>query len=211
MEPGAVRERRIHERRGHVQPPAGALQHPLHEVTDLLVRQRHGGQFRFAVARHVDLVRRVEPDFLDARIVQERLKRAKPRHGVEDESPGLLQRADGRKRRQQRPLVVVADRRLHEAADFAALPQWIQAAATDQLTDFVLDDAHSFHGAPNMTATPPPGAVQLGLKLEEPGRSDKGVKRRLWISSRQRARITRLTPARLDSDTSQQKGRKCHS
>ena len=162
METGPVRERRIHERRGHVQPPAGALEHPFHEVPDLLVRQGHGGQFRFTVARHVDLIRRIQPNFLDARIVQKRLKRAKPRHSVEDESPGQLQRADGRKRCEQRPLVVVADRLLHEAADFAALPQWIKTAPADQLADFALDDAHSFHGAPNMTATPPPGAVQLG-------------------------------------------------
>ena len=53
-----------------------------------------------------------------------------------------------RKRRQQGPFVVVADGRLHKAADFAGLPQWVQAPPTDQLTDFVFDDAHSFHWPP---------------------------------------------------------------
>jgi len=157
VQPGAVRERRIHERGGHVQAPARARQHPFHKVPDLLVRQRNGGQLRFAIARHIDFIRRVEPDFLDARVVQEWLECTEARHSVEDKSPGRLQRAQRGQRRQEGPFVVVADRRLDQAPDFAGLPQGVKAPPADQFTDLVLNNAYSLHADPHMTAAPVPG------------------------------------------------------
>ena len=183
VQPRAVRQGGVDEWGGDIQAPPGALQHPLNEVAHLLVRQGNGGQLGFTVACDENFVWGVEPDLFDGRVVQQGLKRPEARHGVEDEPPGLLQRADRRKRRQQGAFVVVADRFVHEPADLAALPQRVEPAATDQLTDFILDDAHGFHGAPNMAAAHPPGAVQLGLKLRESPLSDKGRSGSMWITA----------------------------
>src|SRR6478736_7878069 len=130
------------------------------------------------------LDRRVEPDLFDRGVVQQRLQRSEAGHGVKHEPSGRFEGTDGRKRRQQGSFVVVADCLFHQAPDFAGLPEGVQPAAADQLADLILDDAHSFHGAPNMTATPPPGAVQLGLKLKEPAHSGKGAGHAMWTSGR---------------------------
>ena len=162
VEAGPVRQRGIHERGGHVEPAPGTLEHPFHEVPDLLVREGDRGQLGFTVPGHVDLVGSVEPDFLDGGVVEKGLQGAEPGHGVEDEPPGRLQRTDGREGRQQGPLVVIHDRRLHEAADFAGLPQGVKAAPADQLADFVLDNAHSLHDGPQYDCRPVPRGLQLG-------------------------------------------------
>ena len=162
VQAGTVGQGGIHERRGHVEAAPRTLEHPFHEVPDLLVRERDRGQLGFAVPCHVDLVGSVEPDFLDGRVVEQGLQGTEPGHGVEDEPPGGLQRTDRREGRQQGPLVVIHDRRLDEAADFAGLPQGVEAAPADQLADFVLDNAYSLHNGPQYDCRPVPGALQLG-------------------------------------------------
>ena len=162
VQAGTVGKGGIHERGRHVQAAPGTLEHPFHEVPDLLVRERDRGQLGFAVPGHVDLVGSVEPDFLDGRVVEKGLEGPEPGHGVEDESPGRLQRADWREGTQQGALVVIHDCCLDEAADFAGLPQGVEAAPADQLADFVLDNAYSLHNGPQYDCRPVPGALQLG-------------------------------------------------
>ena len=155
VEPGAVRERGIHERGRHVQAPAGALEHPLHQVPDLLVREAR---------RRSAPIRRCGPRrFHSARSARFPRCAGSSRSGWSAPKPATASktnlRADssgpeGRQRRQEGPLVVVADRRLHQAPDFAGLPQGIQAPAADQLTDFVLDNAHSLHCGPQYDGRP---------------------------------------------------------
>ena len=52
----ATSDERRPQRGRHVQASARALEHPLHQVSDLMVRERDRCQLRFAVARHIDLV-----------------------------------------------------------------------------------------------------------------------------------------------------------
>lgn len=157
VESRSVRQRRIYKRGRRVQAPTGALQHPLNNVPDLLVREGDAGELGFPVARDVDLIRGVEPDFLDGWIIQKRLQRSESGNGVEDKSPGPLQRAQRRHRRQQRTLVIVTDYGLHQLPHFGGLPERVEAAAADQFPHLVLDDANSLHAAPSKSAAHAPG------------------------------------------------------
>ena len=157
MEAGTVGQRGIHKRGRHVEAAPGTLEHPFHEVPDLLVRERDRRQLGFAVPGYVDLIGGVEPDFLDGGVVEEGLQGTEPGDGVEDKPPGGLQRTDGREGRQQGPLVVIRDRRFDEAPDLTGLPRGIEAAPANQLADFVLDNAHSLHDGPQYDCRPVPG------------------------------------------------------
>ena len=81
---------------------------------------------------------------------------------VEDEVRELIRRRGLDPLRQSgevRRLVEEAISDYDERALLAPLPP---IGPLEVARRFVFDDAHGFHGAPNMTATPPPGAVQLG-------------------------------------------------
>ena len=71
-------EHRVHEGTGQVEAPPRVMQHPLHEGAHVLVREDQARQFGDATAGHEHARGRIDPDFLDAGVVHERLQRAEP-------------------------------------------------------------------------------------------------------------------------------------
>ncbi len=147
----------IDEGRRKVQPSAGALEHAFHEVADLLL-----GEATDVSSDSPLRATKISSGALSqissiAGSSSSGCNGPKPATASKTNLRAVSSGADRRQWRQQRPLVVVADRLVHQAPDFAGLPQRVEPSTADQLADLVLDDAHSFHGAPNMTATPPLG------------------------------------------------------
>src|SRR5699024_5448189 len=78
VQAGAVRQQGVHEGGAHVQAATAGDQHPLDDPADLGVAEHDRGQLAAPVARAEDLGRRVQPDLLDARVVEHLLQRAEP-------------------------------------------------------------------------------------------------------------------------------------
>ena len=74
VEPGPVGKGSVHERRGHVQPSAGAFQHPLNQIADLLLTEAQRSQLGLTVPGHKNFVGSVQPNLFDGWIVQEGLE-----------------------------------------------------------------------------------------------------------------------------------------
>lgn len=84
VEPLPARQPCVDERAGQVEPPAGGLEHPFHQVAHLLGGQDRAGQLGDAAPGDVHVRRRIDPDLLDLRIVQVRLQRSQPANSVMD-------------------------------------------------------------------------------------------------------------------------------
>ena len=69
VQPVPLRQHRVDERLGEVDPASAGLEHPLDQVLNLGPRQDDVGQLVPAVARHKDPARLVDPDLLDLRVV----------------------------------------------------------------------------------------------------------------------------------------------
>ena len=122
-----------------VQPPAGRLEHPLHQVADLVGGQHDGGQFGAAVPGDEDPAGLVDPDLLDRRIVEEALQRAESGQGVEDvpDRAGPVQQR--RQRRHRHPLLVVRDHLVDQQPGGPVVGDRVDAAPADQFPDLVVD------------------------------------------------------------------------
>ena len=66
VQPAPVRQQRVDERRGQVEPPAGRLEHPLDQVAHLVGGQHDGRQLGAAVPGDEHPAGLVDPDLLDA-------------------------------------------------------------------------------------------------------------------------------------------------
>ena len=75
VQPMALRQHRVDEGLADVDPPAARLEHPLDQLLHLRRAQHQVGQLVPPVAGHEDPARVVDPDLLDARVVEERLQR----------------------------------------------------------------------------------------------------------------------------------------
>src|SRR6185312_14861680 len=69
VQPRAVGQHRVDERRGQVDPAAAGLEHALDQVAHLVGRQDGGRQLRDTAPGHEHLGRLVDPDLLDLRVV----------------------------------------------------------------------------------------------------------------------------------------------
>jgi hypothetical protein len=78
VEPVTAGHGRVDERRRAIEPAPGGLEHPLHQLVDLLRRQHQVGQLVSATPRDEDPRRVVDPDLLHLRIVEEALQRPEP-------------------------------------------------------------------------------------------------------------------------------------
>lgn len=108
VQPRPVGQGRVDERRRQVDPTARVLQHPLDEVAHLSIGQHERGQLGHAGSRDEHARRRVDPDLLDRRVVEERLKRAVPGDGCHDLARRARLVAQRRVRSGERPFGVPA-------------------------------------------------------------------------------------------------------
>jgi hypothetical protein len=102
VQPGPVRQRRVDERVGQIDPTSGRSEHPFHEVADVALAEDDVGELRHPGTCHEHLGRLVDPDLLDARVVQQGLDRPEAGHRGEhltrhavlvvDERCGVVQR-----------------------------------------------------------------------------------------------------------------------
>ncbi len=134
MEAVALGQHRIDERRGDVDAAATRLEHPLHELLDLGRAQHRVGQLVLAVPSDEDLAGIVDPDLLDARIVEVGLQWSEagdPRDQLPDDRLRIRHRRDlpG-----QAPLVMSTHHLLGDAAYDDRLRLWIDTVTTDDLT-----------------------------------------------------------------------------
>ena len=78
MEPAPLGQARVDERLRPVEPPAGARQHPLHQLLDLGRAQHDGRELVLAPAGHEHPAGLVDPDLLDLGILEQPGQRPEP-------------------------------------------------------------------------------------------------------------------------------------
>ena len=77
VQAGTIRQGCINKRGGKVHTTTRRLEHALQQAINRLGTQMQTGQFTFAVAGNKDFVGRVDPNFFNALIIEERLNHAK--------------------------------------------------------------------------------------------------------------------------------------
>ena len=116
MEPVSLGQDGVHERPGDVDPPAGALQHPLDQLLHLRAGEHQVGQLVSAAARDEHPRRVVDPDLLDRGVVEELLERSEPGHPGDQLADHGVDVTDRRDDSGQAALVVGADDGLGQPA-----------------------------------------------------------------------------------------------
>ncbi|MBP2419692.1 hypothetical protein JOF37_000526 [Microbacterium imperiale] len=84
VQAGTVREGCVGERLAQVDAAPRRVQHPFGQVAHLRLGQRQRDPLAASAPRHEDAVGGVDPQLLDARVIQQRLQRPVPRQGRED-------------------------------------------------------------------------------------------------------------------------------
>jgi hypothetical protein len=145
MQPAAVRQRRVDERRRQINPPARGLQHPLDQISHLIGPQDRRGQLAATAARDKDPTRCVNPDLLYPAVIKKRLQRTEARDRVVHLAGDLLRIGQARQRTTQRSVVIVGDHVIDQPADLADITRRIQPATAHQLAHLLLNNPNSIH------------------------------------------------------------------
>ena len=154
VEPAAVGQRRVDERRAQVDAPPGGAQHPLDEVLHARIGQDRRGQLRAAAARDEDAAGVVDPDLLDLVVVEVALQRPEAGDRVEQlahQRVGLLRAA-----RQQGRVVRLRHDRPHARGHLAQVTRRVQALAAQRLAHLVLEPGQGSPAVVDLTHRAPP-------------------------------------------------------
>ena len=139
MQTGTVRQGGIHERRGKVEAAARGLEHTFQQTANGLGAQVQAGEFTLAVAGNEDFVGRINPDFLNALIVEEGLDDPKAADFIveplDDDAP-LPQVRQGNT---GALLLVLIQALANECAHSFPVPSRVQIAATHGLTNVLFE------------------------------------------------------------------------
>ncbi len=131
MEAVPLRQHRVHEWATEVDPPTGGLEHPFDQLSDLGVGEHQVGELVATVTRDEHPVGTVDPHFLDARVVEQRLQRPEARHPRHQRGHRPVHVGDRRNHSGQAALVVVADQGLGEASYGGHLALRVEAVPAD--------------------------------------------------------------------------------
>ena len=142
----------VDERAGQVQAPAGDLEHAFDQVTDLGRFEDRGGQLGLAVAGDEHLVRSVDPDLLDRRVVEVGLERAEAAERVFQGLSGAGAVDQRWRMAAQGAVVVVVQRLADQVPQTGAVAHRVDAASSDQLAHLVLELGSRVH-APSPCAS----------------------------------------------------------
>lgn len=148
VQPTAVCEQRVNERRGEVEPAARRLEHALDEVPYGLRREQRRCQLGPAMAGDEDPTWLVHPDLLDRFVVEIALQRPETRDGVEDllrHARCVLERWDGPA---ETSFVVRPDRLVDQTADRIEVSRGVQTPPTHRVAHLRVDQLESCHLAP---------------------------------------------------------------
>ena len=141
MQAGAIRQGCINKRGGKVHTTTRRLEHALQQTIDRLGAQVQTGQFAFAIAGDKDFVGRVDPDFFNALIIEERLNHAKAadfivqalNHGF---AVAQIGQGDA-----GAPLFVIVQVLVNEPTHRVLVLVRVQAAVAHCLTDILLEQS----------------------------------------------------------------------
>ena len=141
MQAGAIRQRCINKRGGKVHATTRRLEHALQQTINRLGAQVQTGQFTFAVACDKDFVGRVNPDFFNALIIEERLNHAEAadfivqalNHGFA--VPQIRQGNAGA------PLLIIVQVLVNEPANGVLVLVRVQAALAHCLADIFFEQS----------------------------------------------------------------------
>ena len=140
MQPRPVRQHRVDERSGQVDPPPGGAQHPLDELGDLCGGEDERGQFRAAAAGDEDPAWLVDPDLLDRRVVEERLQRPEPGDRVDGGAGGGVRIVHRREGGGADAVLVLGDHLADDLGHRARIAGRVDAAPAHQLAGPRVDD-----------------------------------------------------------------------
>lgn len=122
-----------------VQPSSGQAQHSFDEVSDLLGGQDGGGQLGSSAAGDEDPAWLVDPDLFHLWVIEERLQRAEPGYLIKDRAGGADRISERWQGRHGRPVEVVRDHLVHQAARGVGFEHRVQGAPADEFAHLVLD------------------------------------------------------------------------
>ena len=140
MQTTPVRQQRVDERAGQVQPAPGRLEHAFDQVPHCLRGQDRRRQLGTTSSSHEHPPRLVDPDLLDGRVVEVALQQSVASHGVVHVLGRTGDVLEHRHRAGEASLVVRANDLLDQAAHRAGVSSRVDAAPSDGVSDLRVDD-----------------------------------------------------------------------
>ena len=141
VQAGAIRQGCINKRGRKVHAATRRLEHALQQAIDRLGAQVQTGQFAFAVTGDKDFIGRVDPDFFNALIIEERLNHAEAADFIVQALNHGFTVTQIRQGNAGAPLFVIGQVLVNEPTHRMLVLVRVQAAVAHCLTDIFLEQS----------------------------------------------------------------------